>query len=124
MLALSTVHPLGLLPVPLVDKTIFKGGTLSPPPEAPLLAGTSDVFPAADDLLDTLDELSLSSFSLSDWSRLWGFLGLFVAEVDPEDDNGLFLSPLSEEVAGPPLPLPVDVFPINTIVALNTFSLK
>lgn len=57
---------LELFPVPLEDSTIFKGGTFNPLPADT----TSDVVPIPDDLPETLDELSLSSFSLSEWSRL------------------------------------------------------
>ena len=109
---LSLLDPLFELEVfvePLDDRTIFKGGTFNP-----LLADTASVaFPTLDDLPETLDELSLSSFSLSEWSRLCGFLGLFVAEADPDDEEGLFLSLLSEpeEPTMLPLPFPADVFP-------------
>ena len=68
-LLLSLLDPLfalELFPVLLDDRTIFKGGTFNP-----LLADTASVaFPTLDDLPETLDELSLSSFSLSEWSRL------------------------------------------------------
>ena len=79
-----------LLPPLDPDKTIFNGGTF-------LLA-------AADS----------SDTSSSEWSRLAGFFGLFVAEVDPEEDDGLFLSLFSvlERLLWPPFPFPVDVFPI------------
>ena len=108
----STVDPLfelELFPVPLEDSTIFKGGTFNPLP-----ADTaSGAFPIPDGLPEALDELSLSSFSLSEWSRLCGFFGLFVAEAEPDDDDGLFLSLLSEaeEPVMLPLPFPVDDFP-------------
>ena len=65
----SVVTPLfalGLLVVPLDDNTIFNGGTFSPlPVDTPEVA--SDAFPVSpDDLFDTLEDVSLSSFSLSE----------------------------------------------------------
>ena len=56
---------LELPPVPLDDNTILSGGTLSPLPAAePGAPSVPDDFP------ETFEELSLSSFSLSEWSRL------------------------------------------------------
>ena len=107
---LVALFELELPPVPLDDKTIFSGGTFSPlPADVPDVASV----PKPDDFPDTLEELSLSSFSLSEWSRLWGFLGLFVAEVDPDDEDGLFLSFLSDDdkPLAPPLPFPDDALP-------------
>ena len=98
--------PLWLPPVLLEDNTIFRGGTFSPfPADEP---DTESDFP------EVFEELSLSSFSLSEWSWLCGFLGLFVAEVDPEEEDGLFLSFLSNDPLPPPLPFPDDAFPIST----------
>ena len=87
-------------PVLLDDNTILRGGTFRPfPAEEP---DTESDFP------EVFEELSLSSFSLSDC----GFLGLFVAEVDPEED-GLFLSFLSNDPLPPPLTFPDDALPIS-----------
>ena len=50
-------------------------------------------------------------------------MGLFVAEADPDDEEGLFLSLLSEpdEPAILPLPFPEDVFPkIYEIVIVSS----
>ena len=115
----STVPPLlvlELLPAPPEDKTIFKGGTLSPPPPPDTPEVDSDTFPAPELFPTTLDELSLSSFSASEWSRLCGFLGLFVAEAAPDDEDGLFLSLFSAaadiiEPVGPPRFFPVTALP-------------
>ena len=62
----AALFALGLLVVPLDDNTIFNGGTLSPlPVDTPEVA--SDAFPVSpDDLFETLEEVSLSSFSLSE----------------------------------------------------------
>ena len=113
---LPPLFALALFPPPLEDKTIFNGGTFSPPPPVDTPGVPSAAFPAPDDFPATFDELSLSSFSASEWSRLWGFLGLFVADADPDDEEGLFLSLLSaaaeiKEPTGPPLPFPVTAFP-------------
>ena len=107
---------LALFPVPLDDKTIFNGGTFSAPPPTDTPDATSGAFPVPEDFPAVLDELSLSSFSASEWSRLWGFFGLFVAEADPDEEEGLFLSPLSvaaeiKEPTGPLLPFPATTFP-------------
>ena len=115
----SNVPPLlelELLPAPPEDKTIFNGGTLSPPPPPAIPDVDSDPVPAPELFPMTLDELSLSSFSASEWSRLCGFLGLFVAEADPDDEDGLFLSLFSAaadimEPVGPPRFFPVTTFP-------------
>ena len=39
-------------------------------------------------------------------------MGLFVAEADPEEEDGLFLSFLSDDPPKPPLPFPVDDLPV------------
>lgn len=60
---LAPLLELELPPVPLDDKTIFRGGTFSPlPADAPDVASV----PNPDDFPETLEELSLSSFSLSE----------------------------------------------------------
>ena len=88
-------------PLLLDDNTILRGGTLRPfPVDEP---DTESDFP------EVFEELSLSSFSLSDC----GFLGLFVAEVDPEEEDGLFLSFLSNDPLPPPLTFPDDALPIS-----------
>ena len=118
-LAPSKVLPLfalELFPALVDDKTIFRGGTFNPPPPPDLPDAASDELEAPEDFPAALDEFSLSSFSVSEWSRLCGFLGLFVAEVDPDDDDGLFLSLFSvvveiEEPTEPPLLFPCTPFP-------------
>ena len=94
-------------PVLLDDNTILRGGTFRPLP--------ADEPDTESDFPETFEELSLSSFSLSEWSRLWGFLGLFVADVDPDEEDGLFRSFLSDDPLPPPLPFPVNALPKSKI---------
>ena len=108
-----SLFALELFPALVDDKTIFRGGTFNPPPPPDLPDAASDELEAPEDFPAAFDEVSLSSFSVSEWSRLGGFLGLFVAEVDPDDDDGLFLSVFSVvvEIEEPPLLFACAPFP-------------